>query len=145
MAALPPRLGDEEPGTVHFAGRRSLRYRYLTNRATSLGCITHALGGLEDHIHIVASIPPKLAITEYVRDLKGASAHHMSHDLSVPLLHFSWQRGYGVFSPGGKQLPDAVAYVKNQKRHHEQGTIIPALETDHAKEDAPRPVQRETH
>jgi len=41
---------------------------------------------------------------------------------------FAWQREYGVFSLGGKQLDQAIAYVQNQKQHHAQETIIRPLE-----------------
>ncbi len=51
---------------------------------------------------------------------------------------FSWQRGYGVFSLGKKELEQAVIDVKNQKEHHLNGMIIASLEEYNQDDDAPK-------
>ena len=99
--------------------------------------MVHAIGGTEDHIHLVVSIPPKLAVAELVGSVKGSSTHYLNHDLAETLSQFAWQRGYGVLSLGSKQLDDAVAYVANQKAHHQQGGVVPSLERDADEEDGP--------
>ncbi|VEP13148.1 transposase [Hyella patelloides LEGE 07179] len=103
---------------------------YIIGKADYLGCITHDINGTENHIHIVASIPPSLSISQYVKKIKGSSSHHWNNTLASNSDKFYWQQGYGVFSMGSKQLETAVNYVKNQKIHHSQGTTIPALEND---------------
>lgn len=37
-------------------------YQYMQAKAKSLDCWFHAIGGIEDHVHLIVSIPPKLAI-----------------------------------------------------------------------------------
>lgn len=58
------------------------------------------MSGVEDHIHLVASIPPKLAIADFVKQIKGSSADHLNHSpLSAASLAFGWQatgRGEGL-------------------------------------------------
>ena len=44
-------------------------YPYMKGKVKHLGEITHALGGVSDHIHLVASVPPKLSISEFVEHL----------------------------------------------------------------------------
>lgn len=112
-------------------------YGYTIGKAQALGCITYAIGGVENHIHLVVSIPPKLSISDFVKGIKGSSAHHLNYGLDKPIPHFGWQRGYGIFSLGSKQLAQAVAYVQNQKTHHQQGTTIAALEQDDDEEVSP--------
>lgn len=112
-------------------------YSYIIGKADSLGFIIHAIGGIEDHIHLVTSIPPSLAIAEFVKHIKGSSAHRFNQDSPPTSAKFGWQRGYGVFSLGGKQLDEAIAYVSNQKQHHSQGTAIASLERDNYEDDAP--------
>lgn len=85
----------------------------------------------------MASIPPSLSIADFVKNLKGSSAHYLNNDLPDSGSKFSWQRGYGIFSLGGKQLAQAVDYVRNQKAHHVQGTIVASLERDSEEDDAP--------
>jgi REP element-mobilizing transposase RayT len=114
-------------------------YGYIIGKAIALGCITHAVGGIEDHIHLVSSIPPKLSIADFVQKIKGSSAYHLNHGLFTDKPKFQWQRGYGVFSLGSKQLLEAVTYVVNQKEHHQQGTIIPAMERCDEEDDGPAP------
>lgn len=104
-------------------------YNYIIGKADNLGSIIHAIGGVENHIHLIDSIPPSLSVANFVKNIKGSSAHHLNHSLTNSDL-FIWQRGYGVFSLGGKQLPQAVDYVLNQKAHHLQGTTISSLEQD---------------
>lgn len=49
-------------------------YGVLYSKGQELGLKIHAAGNVENHVHIVASVPPKLAVAECVRQLKGASA-----------------------------------------------------------------------
>ncbi|MBW4672268.1 MAG: IS200/IS605 family transposase [Cyanomargarita calcarea GSE-NOS-MK-12-04C] len=82
-------------------------YSYIIGKAYAIGCIIHAIGGIEDHIHLVASIPPKISISDFVKQIKGSSAYHLNHTPSTSALGFSWQHGYGVLTLGSKQLDEA--------------------------------------
>ena len=105
-------------------------YGYIIGKSDAISCIVHAINGMEDHLHIVASIPPKISVSDFVKQIKGSSAYHMNHIHSSLKLSFAWQEGYGVFTLGSKQLEIAKTYVANQKIHHAEKTIIKALETD---------------
>lgn len=108
--------------------REAILYGYIIGKADAIACIIHAIGGVEDHIHIVASIPPKVSIADFVKQIKGSSAYHLNHNPSASGTGFSWQHGYGVLTLGGKQLDDAKNYVNNQKTHHADKSVITALE-----------------
>jgi len=112
-------------------------YGYIIGKSNALESITHAIGGVQDHIHLVVSIPPKLSIADFVKGIKGSSAHHLNHGVDCRIADCGWQRGYGVFSLGGKQLAEAVNYVRNQKQHHSEGTTITTLEVDQHQDNAP--------
>ena len=122
--------------------RKTSLYKYIIGKADSLGCIIHAIGGTENHIHLVASIPPNLAISDFVKKIKGSSTHQFNLESPPDVEKFSWQGGYGVFSLGSKQLNQAVAYVNNQKQHHAQGSTIVSLEKDKSEDDAPKSCLR---
>ena len=102
-------------------------HNVIVAKATDLGAFVYAVGGTEDHIHLVASVPPATALAKFVAQVKGSSSHFVNHGLSTP-YHFSWQAGYGILSFGGKQLDMVVKYVKNQRQHHHESTIISFLE-----------------
>jgi putative transposase len=116
--------------------KESRLYPYIASKADSLQCIIHAIGGIEDHIHLVVSIPPKLAIADFVKTIKGSSAHYLNANFNDP-LKFAWQEGYGVFSLGSQQLERAIMYVQNQKQHHKNKTAIAWLETTNYQDDPP--------
>jgi REP element-mobilizing transposase RayT len=87
----------------------------------------HAVGGTENHVHIVASIPPSLLISEWIGKLKGGSSFYINHEIANRKL-LDWQVGYGVVSFGTKDLNWVIEYVQNQKEHHTRGTGIKRLE-----------------
>jgi putative transposase len=108
---------------------------YLIGKATSFHCITHAIGIVENHVHLVVSVVPSVAVADFVGQLKGSSSHHVNYHLSDLQHAFGWQHGYGSLTFGKKQLHDTVQYVLHQKEHHRDGTVIPALERDDDEED----------
>jgi REP element-mobilizing transposase RayT len=108
----------------------------LIDKAAELGCYVHAVNGLSDHIHVVISIPPKHSVAWVVKNLKGSSSHFINHILAPESPMFAWQRGYGYISLGESQCERAVAYVRNQKQHHQMNTTNSWLEkTDDGDED----------
>ena len=119
-------------------------YKYIIGKADSLGCIIHAIGGIENHIHLVVSISPSLPISDFVQKIKGSSAHQFNVESPPDYPKFNWQRGYGIFSLGSKQLNEAIAYVNNQKQHHAQGTVIASLERDDYEDEPPKSYLQRT-
>jgi REP element-mobilizing transposase RayT len=87
----------------------------------------HGVGGTENHVHLVASIPPSLLISEWIGKLKGGSSFYINHEIANRKL-LEWQDGYGVVSFGTKDLNWVIEYVQNQKEHHTRGTGIKRLE-----------------
>ena len=108
-------------------------YAYLEKKAREIGVTVFALNGMPDHVHLIVSIPPKLSISQVVKRLKGAS----SHDLNQVGIGFTWQRGYGVLTLGERQRPIAEAYVRNQKKHHNEISTNGWLERMAEAEDGP--------
>ncbi len=106
--------------------RESLLYEYIGQKSQFLEVQLHAIGGMPDHIHLIVSIPPKIAIAEFVKRIKGGSSRHLN-ELSRD-QGFAWQREYGVFSLGGQQLDRAIEYVNNQKQRHRDRQLTELLE-----------------
>jgi REP element-mobilizing transposase RayT len=102
-------------------------YRVIAAKAQELGAIVHAIGGIEDHVHLAASVPPKVSLSEFVGLVKGNSSHFVNHVIK-PDFHFTWQEEYGVQSFSEKSLPAVVSYIKNQRHHHQDGKTWEKLE-----------------
>jgi putative transposase len=100
---------------------------FLRGKAVGLGATVMALNGLPDHCHLVAAVPPSIALSEFIGQVKGvASAKFNQARLRDLPLH--WQEEYGVFSFHHKVLPNFVAYVEQQKQHHADGRLLNVLE-----------------
>ncbi|MSP14041.1 MAG: IS200/IS605 family transposase [Chloroflexi bacterium] len=109
------------------ADREMVVHATLRNKASEMNLWVHAIGNIEDHIHMVVSIPPKISVAECLRQLKGASSFAANHQLEAD-LPFKWQEGYGVLSLGERSLPTVVEYVQNQKHRHQNQLLIPIYE-----------------
>ncbi|HEY3447219.1 MAG TPA: IS200/IS605 family transposase [Myxococcales bacterium] len=90
-------------------------------RCNALGARAVRVGGMPDHLHVLAEFPPDLALCKLVRDLKGGSSHAMSHVI-LPGRPFRWQDGYAAFTLRKEDVPVVGRYILDQKRHHAQGT-----------------------
>lgn len=80
------------------------------------------IGGMPDHIHILARLSPTLAIAEVIRDVKANSSKWMNDHTDVT-RNFEWQKGYGAFTVSYSQIPDVEKYIQNQKEHHRTRTF----------------------
>lgn len=103
--------------------REKMFYGVIYQKAKELDLKIHATGNVDDHAHVVLSIPPKLSVADCVRHLKGASAFAINH-MDGSDGQFKWQAGYGAISVGERSLPTVMAYVNNQKEHHKDKTTI---------------------
>ena len=116
---------DRQP--ILTAEREKMFYGVLYRKAEELSVIIHAAGNVEDHVHVVASIPPKMAVSECVRQLKGASSYAINH-MPGSDGQFKWQSGYGALSLGERSLETVMAYAARQKEHHRDKTMIGVYE-----------------
>lgn len=74
---------------------------------------------MPDHIHILVSLPPELAVSEFVRGLKYATNKWLKENPAFPAFS-GWGEGYAAFSYSKDQIPIVKQYIINQKEHHHQ-------------------------
>ena len=72
-------------------------YPYLGGIARENKMKALAIGGVEDHVHVLLSLPSTLSIAKAVQLLKGNSSKWI-HQTSANQRLFEWQVGYGAFS-----------------------------------------------
>jgi REP element-mobilizing transposase RayT len=77
------------------------------------------IGGVDDHVHILVSLPTTLDIAKAVQLLKGSSSKWV-HDTFPDQQAFEWQAGYGAFSIGISAVADTLTYIENQAEHHKR-------------------------
>jgi putative transposase len=71
-------------------------YRVIAAKVHDVSGFVHAIGGMQDHLHLAVSIPPKIAPAKFIGDVKGNSSHFINHVIK-PAFEFHWQDAYGVF------------------------------------------------
>ena len=79
-----------------------------------------------DHCHLLATIPPKISISDFVGKIKGYSSHEINKIRGEKCIQ--WQSGFGVLSLSKKGVPFVKKYIQNQKQHHKNKTVIDILE-----------------
>ncbi|WP_135478254.1 IS200/IS605 family transposase [Candidatus Chloroploca mongolica] len=102
-------------------------YAALAEKCRALGCQPLGIGGIADHVHVLAGFPATITIAKLVGELKGASSHLMTHELA-PGAFFKWQGAYGAFTVSEHMVSTVVAYIRNQKEHHRDATTLVAFE-----------------
>ncbi len=81
-----------------------------------------AVGGIEDHIHLLFGLRPNLALSDLIRDVKANSSSFVNEKRFVR-GKFSWQEGLGAFSYSKSQIDQVAKYVMNQEKHHAKRTF----------------------
>ena len=99
----------------------------IQHKSQELRCPIHAINTMPDHVHIVVSIRPNVAVAKWVKDVKGFSSYQVNQ-LEITHDHFRWQTSYGVLTYGKKVIPKIIAYVENQKQHHANDDVYVYLE-----------------
>ncbi len=73
------------------------------------------VGGTENHVHILLSLPATMPLAKAMQLVKGASSRWMNETFKTK---FAWQEGYGAFTIGVSQKGDTIAYIQRQAEHH---------------------------
>ena len=89
-------------------------WNYLAGIARNHGMQVLAVGGTENHVHVLVVLPADTALSDAVRTLKANSSRWMRETDRL----FAWQEGYGAFSVSPSQLERAKQYIANQPAHH---------------------------
>jgi len=97
-------------------------YACIESKCRELGCEVLAIGGIADHVHLLLSFPATLEIAKLVKDVKGASSHLITHELT-PGIFFKWQGAYGAFTVSKNAASKVAAYINNQKAHHQANQL----------------------
>jgi REP-associated tyrosine transposase len=94
---------------------------YLGGIARENGMTALEVGGIEDHAHVLLSLPATTPIAKAMQLLKGGASKWV-HDTFPEHRGFVWQAGYGAFSIGISQVEHTRRYIANQKEHHRRMT-----------------------
>ena len=76
----------------------------------------HAIGGMDDHIHLLVQIPASLALAKAVNAIKSNTSRWANEQG----VKFAWQQGYAAFSVSASNVATVCRYIRNQEAHHKK-------------------------
>lgn len=98
-------------------------YAAILAKCHELKCEMIALGGVEDHVHLLVRFPTTLAVATLLKEVKGSSSHLMTHEVT-PGEFFKWQGAYGAFTVNKDGVKAVADYIHNQKTHHAEQRLV---------------------
>ncbi len=106
-------MRKEDMGRIHD---------YIGGIIKGMGENPIAIGGVENHVHILATLPKTMALSDYVRTIKAESSRWIK-GIDPYYRVFAWQEGYGAFSVSASKIEVIKSYIRNQEEHHRKLTF----------------------
>lgn len=101
---------------------RERLYEYIGGTIRGLKGHQIEIGGIEDHLHLLANFSPTTALSDVIRDIKANASRWINELGNVP-GRFEWQKGYACFTVSYSQRVPVVTYIQNQREHHRRRTF----------------------
>ena len=80
------------------------------------------VGGIENHIHILATMPKTMSVSDFVQKIKANSSRWIK-TLDNNYESFAWQEGYGAFCVSPSLLKKTIRYIETQEKHHHEESV----------------------
>ncbi|HPI37503.1 MAG TPA: IS200/IS605 family transposase [Ignavibacteriaceae bacterium] len=98
-------------------------FSYIWGILKNKNCHLYQINGTSNHIHILTSIHPSVALADLIKDIKVSTNLKIKEENLFPNFK-GWQSGYGAFTYSIEAKDNLIEYVKNQKRHHQKTTFL---------------------
>ena len=103
-------------------------YAYLGGVCSNHESPALAIGGIENHVHLLVSLSKNSALSDFLMMLKKDSSLWIKTK-GAAYCDFYWQDGYGAFSVGQSQVRTVTRYIHEQKQRHKNITFEEELMT----------------
>lgn len=100
-------------------GLREEMHRQLGGASKTLGCPPLIVGGVEDHVHILARLAKTITVSDWVKEIKRTTSIWVKKRDSRS-ADFHWQAKYGAFSVSQSKATQVTDYIRTQKKHHQR-------------------------
>jgi len=107
---------------------RATLHAYLGEVSKRLDCPPILVGGIEDHVHILARFARTITQAEWVKEVKRVSNQWLKEQ-GMDYAGFEWQAGYADFSVSQSNLEQVKEYIARQEEHHRKMTFQDELRT----------------
>jgi len=90
---------------------------YIGGIAREQSMTALAVGGMDNHAHVLLAIPATITIAKAMQVIKAGSSTWV-HDTFATMRDFAWQEGYGAFSVSASKVEETIRYIEHQTEHH---------------------------
>ena len=94
------------------------------------GCQVIEIGGSDDHVHIIHTLPRTKSIAQVISSVKAVSSRWLSLR-AEKFRAFGWQDGYGSFSVDYRKQEKVREYVRHQREHHAKPSKIDTFKKEY--------------
>ena len=106
--------------TINTTYKKEL-YAYIWGIVKKHNGTLMRIGGIENHVHMFCSIPPKFSIAEFVKAVKGSSSAWLQNtpENKEKFPNFQgWAEGYCALTYAFNDRDTIINYIANQEEHH---------------------------
>ena len=97
-------------------------FSYIGGIINNIGGYPITVGGIENHIHILATMPKTMSVSEFVQKIKANSSKWIK-TIDNYYESFAWQEGYGAFCVSPSLLKKTIRYIETQEQHHHEESV----------------------
>lgn len=98
-------------------------YMYFFAACKNRGIRLWRINSMPDHIHMLVSLPPTVAVAEFVKNAKQVMGNYLKlHRRQFPMFN-GWAEGYCSITYSDRERKTVINYIKNQKEHHKRVSL----------------------
>ena len=92
-------------------------HKYISGVCKNLQSTLIEAGGVEDHLHLLITLPTTISTSELVGKIKANSSRWISSEHLLS-RQFAWQDGFSSFTVSRSNVERVRRYIRGQKKHH---------------------------
>jgi REP element-mobilizing transposase RayT len=101
---------------------RAELYKYIGGIIRGEGGTLLEIGGIADHVHLLARLKAAPSVADMLRLIKCNSSN-WANERPQRQWRFEWQTGCGAFTVSESQVAGVRDYVRHQEEHHQKMTF----------------------
>ena len=92
-------------------------YRCIWDIIKNKDSVLYRINGMEEHVHILFSLHPTIALSDFMHDLKEDTSELLKRTDGFEQFT-AWSECDAVFTHSLKDKDVVLDYIKNQREHH---------------------------
>lgn len=92
-------------------------YAVLGAEISQLKSKAYIINGVRNHLHILLSLSPEIALSDLMRQIKSKSSVWAKKSGLFPIFD-GWANQYGAFSLSASHVDAVYKYIEGQQAHH---------------------------